>query len=101
MARKTTKIEAHTIFSTDHFLGGPVVKSGDPVEQEKQLKYASLVANTVMLSNVADLSDVLAGMTRDGLLVTPALAACMSLYIRGHIRRFGRYSLTWRTSLRH
>jgi hypothetical protein len=30
------------------------VKSGDPVEQEKQLKYASLVANTIMLSNVAD-----------------------------------------------
>jgi hypothetical protein len=32
--------------------GGPVIKSGDPVEQEKQLKYASLVANTIMLSNV-------------------------------------------------
>ena len=46
-----------------------------------------------MLSNVADLSDVLAGMTRDGLPVTPALAACTSPYIRGHIRRFGRYSL--------
>jgi hypothetical protein len=46
-----------------------------------------------MLSIVADLSDVLAGMTRDGLPVTPALAACMSPYIRGHIRWFGRYSL--------
>jgi hypothetical protein len=36
-----------------------VIKSGDPVEQEKQLKYASLVANTIMLSNVADLTSVL------------------------------------------
>ena len=98
---ETTKIEAYNDFLDWITFGGPVVKSGDPVEQEKQLKYASLVANTLMLSNVADLSDVLAGMTRDGLLVIPALAACMSPYIRGHIRRFGRYSWTWRTSLRH
>ena len=90
---ETTKIEAYNDFLDWITFGGPVVKSGDPVEQEKQLKYASLVANTVMLSNVADLSDVLAGMTRDGLPVTPALAACMSPYIRGHIRRFGRYFL--------
>ena len=34
-----------------------VIKSGDPVEQEKQLKYASLVANTIMLSNITDLTD--------------------------------------------
>jgi hypothetical protein len=46
-----------------------------------------------MLSNVSDLSEVLAGMTRDGHPVTPGLAACMSPYIRGHIRRFGRYFL--------
>ena len=90
---ETTKIEAYNDFLDWITFGGPVVKSGDPVEQEKQLKYASLVANTIMLSNVADLSDVLAGMTRDGLPVTPALAACTSPYIRGHIRRFGRYSL--------
>jgi hypothetical protein len=32
-------------------------------------------------------------MTRDGHPVTPGLAACMSPYIRGHIRGFGRYFL--------
>jgi hypothetical protein len=35
------------------------LKSGDPVAQEKLLKYASLVANTIMLSNVADMTGVL------------------------------------------
>jgi Tn3 transposase DDE domain len=39
--------------------GGGAIKSGDPVEQEKQLKYASLVANTIMLSSVADMTTVL------------------------------------------
>ena len=68
-----------------------MVKSGDPVEQEKQLKYASLVANTIMLSNVADLTEVLSAMAEDGHPVTPALVACLSPYIREHIRRFGQY----------
>ena len=66
-----------------------MVKSGDPVEQEKQLKYASLVANAVMLSNVADLTTVIGGMARDGHPVTPALVASTSPYMRRHILRFG------------
>ena len=56
---ETTKIEAYNDFLDWVSFGGPVIKSGDPVEQEKQLKYASLVANAVMLSNVADLTTVL------------------------------------------
>jgi hypothetical protein len=70
--------------------GGPVVKSGDPVEQEKQLKYASLVANTIMLSNVADMTGILASM---GHRVTSDFVACLSPYTREHIRRFGQYVL--------
>lgn len=73
--------------------GGPVIKSGDPVEQEKQLKYASLVANAVMLSNVDDLTRVLSGMAADGHPVTPALVASLSPYVRRRILRFGRYAL--------
>jgi hypothetical protein len=55
-----------------------VIKSGDPVEQEKQLKYASLVANAIMLSNVADMTEALAAMAEDGHPVTPGLVACAS-----------------------
>ena len=90
---ETTKIEAYNDFLDWVCFGGPVVRSGDPVEQEKQLKYASLVANAVMLSNVADLTDVLTAMAKDGYAVTPALVACLSPYIRQHIRRFGRFVL--------
>jgi hypothetical protein len=68
-------------------------KSGDPVEQEKQLKYASLVANAIMLSNVADMTEALAAMAEDGHPVTPGLVACLSPYMREHIRRFGQYVL--------
>ncbi len=75
-----------------------MIKSGDPVEQEKQLKYAGLVANAVMLSNVADLTRVLSEMAADGHPVTPALVACHSPYIRRHILRFGRYTLDMDTT---
>jgi TnpA family transposase len=90
---ETTKIEAYNDFLDWVCFGGPVVKSGDPVEQEKQLKYASLVANTVMLSNVADLTDVLSAMAADGLPVTAELVARISPHIREQIRRFGRFAL--------
>jgi TnpA family transposase len=90
---ETTKIEAYNDFPDWVTFGGPVVKSGDPVEQEKQLKYASLVANSVMLSNVADLTRVLSDMAQDGHPVTPELVACTSPYMRRHILRFGKYTL--------
>ena len=90
---ETTKIETYNEFLDWVCFGGPAVKSGDPVEQEKQLKYASLVANTVMLSNVADLTKALCAMANDGHPVTADLAACISPYLREHIRRFGRFSL--------
>jgi TnpA family transposase len=90
---ETTKIEAFNDFLDWVSFGGPVIKSGDPVEQEKQLKYASLVANTIMLSNVADLTTVLSEMAADGHSVTPALIASLSPYTRAHILRFGQYAL--------
>lgn len=90
---ETTKIESFNDFLDWITFGGPVIKSGDPVEQEKQLKYASLVANAIMLSNVADLSAAITDMASDGHPVTPELAAAISPYIRKHIRRFGKYGL--------
>ena len=63
---ETTKIEGYNDFLDWVSFGGPVIKSGDPVEQEKQLKYASLVANAIMLSNVADLTEAIAAIAGDG-----------------------------------
>jgi len=70
-----------------------VIKSGDPVEQNKRIKYMNLVANSVMLQNVADLTDVLNTLVADGYPVTRELVARLSPYLREHIRRFGQYVL--------
>ena len=70
---ETTKIESYNDFLDWITFGGPVIKSGDPVEQEKQVKYASLIANAIMLSNVEDLTGVLSAMADDGIRVTPRL----------------------------
>ena len=90
---ETSKIETYNDFLDWVCFDGPVVKTGDPAEQEKQLKYASLVADTVMLSNVADLAAAIADMARDGHPVTPELVAATSPYVREQIRRIGRFTL--------
>jgi Tn3 transposase DDE domain len=77
------------------------VKSGDPVEQEKQLKYASLVANTIMLSNVADLTTVLADMAEDKHPVTPRLVACLSPYMQSTSVGSGNTFSIWTTCPAH
>jgi hypothetical protein len=73
--------------------GGPVLKSGDPVEQAKQIKYMNLVANAIMLHNVVDLTNVLNTMASEGYIVTKELVSHFSPYMREHLRRFGHYVL--------
>jgi Tn3 transposase DDE domain len=88
--------------SLNHFLdwityGGPIIKSGDPVEQEKQLKYATLVANAIMLSNVADLTEVLSSMhavTRSFLL--PTRSGCRRSRYSGNLTGNSNRGLFWR-----
>jgi hypothetical protein len=90
---ETTKIESYNDFLDWIGFGGPVLKSGDPLEQLKQVKYMDLVANAIMLHNVVDLTDVLSAMVNEGLPVTRELASHISPYMRNHLRRFGQYSL--------
>jgi TnpA family transposase len=52
---ETTKIESYHQFTEWLAFGGPVLRSGDPVEQEKRIKYRDLVANAVMLHNTVDM----------------------------------------------
>lgn len=62
-------------------------------EQEKRGKYRDLVANAVMLRNVADLTDVLAGLRKDGHDFTRGQAERLSPYMTAHLKRFGQYVL--------
>ena len=70
-----------------------MIKSGDPIEQAKQIKYMDLVANTIMLHNVSDLTDVLSDMADNGWILTKELLSRLSPYMREHLRRFGQYML--------
>src|SRR5580693_4768499 len=92
-SHSAAKIEIYNDFLDWVSFGGPVIKSGVSVEQEKQLKYASLVANTILLSNVADMTTVLSNMAAEGRAVSSALVARANPYLRGHTFRFGQYAL--------
>ncbi len=87
------KIESFNDFLDWITFGGPVIKSGDPVEQAKRIKYTSLVANAIMLQNVVDLTNVINGMIAQDYTVTPELISRLSPYLRRHILRFGQYVL--------
>ncbi len=73
--------------------GGQAITTGDPVEQEKRVKYTNLVANIVMLHNVFDLTQVLTEMSEDGFQVTPELVQRLSPYLTEHLLHFGLYLL--------
>jgi TnpA family transposase len=88
---ETTKVESYNNFTDWIAFGGPVLRSGDPVEQEKRIKYRDLVANAVMLHNVVDMTNALHDLQREGVCITPELAARLSPYLTEHLKRFGQY----------
>jgi TnpA family transposase len=88
---ETTKVESYNNFTDWLAFGGPVLRSGDPMEQEKRIKYRDLVANAVMLHNVVDMTNALYDLQRDGVCITPELVARLSPYLTEHIKRFGQY----------
>ncbi len=90
---ETTKVESHNNFTDWIAFGGELIKSGDPVEQSKQIKYTDLVANAIMLHNVVDLTGVLNDMATEGPRPSKELLAGLSPFIRDQIRRFGRYDV--------
>jgi hypothetical protein len=94
----TTQIEASNGFSQwITFVGDGILKSCDPVENEKSIKNKDLIANAIMLQNVVDMTDVLSDMVREGHPVTPAVVATFSPYLTEHIKRFGEYVIDLQT----
>ncbi|MCP4096109.1 MAG: Tn3 family transposase [Planctomycetaceae bacterium] len=88
----TSKIESYNDFSQWIMFGGDgILKSRDPVENEKIIKYKDLIANAIMLQNVVDMTDVLHKMAQEGHAVTTEVVATFSPYLREHIKRFGEY----------
>lgn len=90
---ETTKIESFNAFCDWLSFGGNVITSGDPVEQEKRVKYITLVANVLMLRNVVDLTEVLNKMAIEDETIIPEMINRLSPYMTEHIKRFGQYVL--------
>lgn len=89
----TTKVESYHAFTDWLSFGGHIVRTGDPVEQQKRIKYRDVVANAVMLHNVADVTDILSELHAEGAHFTREQVACLSPSMTAHLKRFGQYIL--------
>lgn len=89
----TTKVESYNAFTEWVRFGGETIATGDPMEQEKRVKYTDLVASAIMLQNVVDMSDALALLVGEGWTVTPGQVARLSPYGTTRVKRFGEYVL--------
>lgn len=96
--RQTTamqnKVEGYNGFSKWlSFAGFGKIKTNDPVEMEKRIKYNTLLTSAAILHNVVDMSHLLRQMIANGREITPQQLECLSPYLQDHIRRFGRYTI--------
>jgi TnpA family transposase len=90
----SNKVESFNAF-TDLLRFGSygVLRSNDPVEQEKMIKYNSLIANAVILQNVVDMTNVINELIESGIKITPESLAGLSPYLTSKLKRFGEYDI--------
>jgi TnpA family transposase len=89
----TNKVENYHEFTSWISFGGDTLPTNDPVEQEKRVKYNDLIANSVILKNVIDMTMQLKHLQGEGYAVNRETIARLSPYMTEHIRRFGEYVL--------
>jgi len=90
----TNKIESFHSFIAWLFFGGQgVINENDPVEMEKRIKYNDLVANTLILLNMVDMTRIIIELDPDEFIITPTTLATLSPYGTEHIQRFGEFIL--------
>ena len=91
---ETNKVETyHGFLAWLRFGNQGIMRQREPIEQEKGVKYTDLVANAVILQNVADMTHLLPKLAEQGYTVTRETLATLSPYLTSHIRRFGDYVL--------
>lgn len=92
--RATNKVEQYNAFEDWLcFAKGGTIYERAYEEQEKHLKYTSLLANCVILDNTVEISAALNRLAREGLVPTAEELAALSPYQTRHIKRFGNYEL--------
>lgn len=87
----TNKVEAYNGFSKWLNFGGEILQENDPEEQEKLIKYNTLVANALIFQNVIDQTRIIQSLKLEGFEVKAEDLKILSPYLTAHIKRFGDY----------
>ncbi|MEV5322724.1 Tn3 family transposase [Nonomuraea sp. NPDC052634] len=87
----TNKVESYNGFSKWLGFGG-VLADNDPEEQEKLIKFNTLLANLVVFHNALDISDIVRQLVAEGWEITADQLGQIAPYLRAHISRFGAYA---------
>jgi Tn3 transposase DDE domain len=70
-----------------------VIARNDPAEQEKMIKFNSLLANCAIFHTALDMTAVIRELVTEGRQVDRDDLATMAPYITERIKRFGEYPL--------
>ena len=90
---ETNKVESYNKFSSwCRFGNAGVIAANDPEEQEKILKFSTLLANAVIFHTTVDMMTVIRELIVEGWQVTPEDLAVLSPYVTARIQRFGVYA---------
>lgn len=88
----TNKAEAFNGFSGWLRFGHDAIERNDPAEQEKIIKFNTLLANCVIFHTALDMTAVLRELAAEGWNLTPAAVGSLSPYITEPIKCFGEYA---------
>jgi TnpA family transposase len=90
---ETSKVESCNRFTSwCRFGDGGVIAANDPAEQEKILKFSTLLANAVIFHTTVDMMTVIRELIAQGWQITPEDLAVLSPYVTARIQRFGVYA---------
>ncbi|MDL4813167.1 Tn3 family transposase [Actinomadura opuntiae] len=89
----TNKVEAYNGFAAWlRFGNGGVINRNDPAEQEKTIKFNSLLANCVIFHTALDMTEIIRQLIAEGWEISAEDIAQLSPYLTEHIARFGLYA---------
>lgn len=78
------------------FALGGLMAENDPEEMQKRVRYTDIIANALMVQNVADLTKALEILEQRGYPIKSEDVEHLSAYMTEHLQRFGDYTLKMR-----
>jgi TnpA family transposase len=90
---ETNKVESYNRFSSwCRFGNHGVIADNDPEEQEKVVKFSTLLTNAVIFHTTLDMMMVIRELIAEGWTITAEDLAVRSPYLTARIQRFGVYA---------